>query len=179
MSISSNSASTDSDSPKLSVRFADNKFYPSDPATILDFIKRLAEYEKLAHEVVADVSSIEATLFPKNGTPSAEVLIASLDERPVGFALFFPNYSTFLARSGIHLEDLFVLPEERGKGIGEALLNAVAKVALDRKAGRLEWAVLDWNEPAIQFYRKKGAVPMNEWTTFRLSGQALIDTQQR
>ena len=140
-------------------------------AVILDMIRGLASYEKLEHAVVATEAQLVQTLFgPK---PAAEVLLASWQGEWVGFALFFSNYSTFLARPGIYLEDLFVKPHARGKGIGAALLGEIAKMAVDRGCGRVEWAVLDWNEPSIAFYKKLGAVPMDEWTVFRLTGDAL------
>ena len=144
---------------------------PADVALILALIKELAEYERLSHEVVATESQISATLFGER--PVCEVLIASLDGTPVGFALFFPNYSTFLGRPGLYLEDLFVRPEVRGKGYGRALLVRLAQIAQERGCGRMEWAVLDWNEPAIQFYRKLGATPMEEWTVFRLTSDGI------
>ena len=143
----------------------------ADVPLILDLIRGLAEYEKLSHEVVATEDSLAATLF---GEPRrAEVVIAELDSRPVGFALFFHSYSTFLARPGIYLEDLYVLPEYRGRGAGKALLAHLARIAIDRGCGRFEWSVLDWNEPAIGFYRSLGAVPMTGWTVNRLTGEAL------
>jgi GNAT superfamily N-acetyltransferase len=142
-----------------------------DVATILAFIRALADYEKLSHEVIADEERLRATLF---GTrPAAEVLIAESSGRPVGFALFFTNYSTFLAKPGLYLEDLFVLPEARGDGVGGALMAALAKLCLDRDYGRFEWSVLDWNEPAIKFYRRLGAIPLDAWTGQRLTGAAL------
>ena len=144
---------------------------PEDVPTILRFIRMLAEYEKLTHMVVADEQKLRDTLFGPR--PFAEVLIARLDGAPAGFALFFHNYSTFLAKPGVYLEDLFVLPELRGKGVGKALLRALASIAKDRDCGRLEWSVLDWNEPAIGFYRSLGAVGMEEWTVNRLTGDAL------
>jgi GNAT superfamily N-acetyltransferase len=144
---------------------------PADAPLILTFIRELAAYEKLAHEVVADEAAIAETLF--GSKPSAEVVIAELANEPVGFALFFTNYSTFLGRPGIYLEDLFVRPDARGHGAGHALLSHLAKLAVDRSCGRLEWAVLDWNKPAIGFYEKLGATPRSEWTTYRLSGDAL------
>jgi len=145
---------------------------PSDTKTILELIRQLAVYEKLLHEVTGDEALLERHLFGPR--PSAEVLIAERGGEPVGFALFFPTFSTFLARPGIWLEDLFVVPEARGQGIGKALLTKVAEIAHERGCGRLEWTVLDWNEPAIGFYRKLGAVPMNDWTTYRLTGEALM-----
>jgi len=138
---------------------------------ILAFIKGLAEYERLSHDVVADEKTLRQTLFSKR--VYAEVIIARYGGKPAGFALFFHNYSTFLGRPGIYLEDLFVWPEYRNKGIGRALLVHLAKLAQKRKCGRLEWAVLNWNEPAIKFYKKLGAVPMSEWTVFRVAGEAL------
>lgn len=143
----------------------------ADVPEILRLIRALADYEKLAHDVVATESALAETLFgPK---PAAEVLIAEEGGRAVGFALFFQNYSTFLARPGIYLEDLFVEPASRGHGVGKALLKAVARLAVERKCGRLEWAVLDWNEPAIGFYRSLGAQPMADWTVMRVTGGAL------
>jgi len=134
---------------------------------ILTFIRGLAEYEKLAHTCVASEESLRKTLFgPK---PYAEVLIARLDNHPVGFALFFHNYSTFLAKPGIYLEDVFVLPEHRGVGVGKALLKRVAQIARERDCGRLEWSVLDWNAPAIEFYKRIGATVMNDWRICRMT----------
>ncbi|MBL7976829.1 MAG: GNAT family N-acetyltransferase [Bacteroidetes Order II. Incertae sedis bacterium] len=152
----------------FSIRFA----HIQDVPVILRFIQELAEYEKLAHEVVATEARLQETLFGDH--PAAEVVMALEQQTPVGFALFFLNYSTFLARPGIFLEDLFIQPSHRGKGYGEALLRYLAALAVKRKCGRLEWSVLDWNQPAISFYRKMGAIPMDEWTTFRVSGEALI-----
>lgn len=142
-----------------------------DVGTILGFIRELADYEKLSHEVVATEEKLKATLFGDN--PGAEVLLAEHDGTPAGFALFFPNYSTFLAQPGIYLEDLYVKPEFRGKGIGQALLRRLAQIALDRDCGRLEWWVLDWNEPALRFYEKLGAESMTDWTVQRVSGEGL------
>lgn len=138
---------------------------------ILRFIQGLAEYEKLRDECVATEEKLRATLFEEH--PAAEVLIATVDEVPSGFALFFHNYSTFLAQRGIFLEDLFVIPEARGSGVGYALLASLARIAIERDCGRLEWNVLDWNDPAISFYERIGAVPMDQWTTFRMAGNAL------
>jgi GNAT superfamily N-acetyltransferase len=143
----------------------------ADVPTILGFIQTLAEYEKLSHACVATATDLRQHLFGPR--PAAEVLIASLDETPVGFALFFGSFSTFLAKPGIYLEDLFVLPGARGHGVGKALLAAVARMAVQRDSGRLEWAVLDWNDPAIGFYKKAGAVPMDDWTTMRVTGETL------
>jgi GNAT superfamily N-acetyltransferase len=142
-----------------------------DVPLILTFIRELADYEKLAHEVVAEAEGLSETLFGRQ--PRAEVLIAELDRAPAGFALFFHNYSTFLGRPGIFLEDLFVRPEFRGRGVGRALLGRLAAIATSRGCGRLEWAVLDWNESAIGFYRKLGATAMSDWTVYRLTGEPL------
>ena len=143
----------------------------NDSALILSFIQGLAEYEKLAHEVVATEQDLRNTLFGVK--PSAEVLIAEYMGKPAGFALFFPSYSTFLARAGIYLEDLFVLPEFRGHGIGKTLLSQLAGLAVERNMGRLDWSVLDWNEPAIKFYEQIGARGLSDWTQYRLDGDAL------
>lgn len=143
----------------------------ADTPEILMFIKKLAVYEKLEHSVVATEDQLKATLFgPKS---VAEVLFAESEGRKIGFALFFHNYSTFLAKPGIYLEDLFVLPEFRGIGAGKALLKHLAKLTVERDCGRLEWAVLDWNKPAIDFYDSVGAKPMAEWITYRLTGESL------
>ena len=144
---------------------------------ILRFIEDLAVYERLRDKCVATVDKLDATLFSER--PAAEVLIARLDGDPVGFALFFHNYSTFLAQPGIYLEDLFVNPEARGEGVGYALLAALAGIAVERNCGRLEWAVLDWNELAIDFYRRIGAQAMDEWTSFRMTGDALTGLAER
>ncbi len=147
---------------------------PRDVPTICALIRELARYEKLEHEVVATEDEIRTSLFGP-GAPQAEVLVVDPPEagRVVGFALFFHNYSTFLGRRGLYLEDLFVLPEHRRQGYGAALFRALARVAVDRGCGRFEWAVLDWNEPAIGFYRSLGAPPMPEWRICRLTGEAL------
>lgn len=138
---------------------------------VLAFIRELADYEKLLHEVVADEATLRRSLF---GTPRhAEVVFASLDGEPVGFALFFHNFSTFLGRPGIYLEDLYVRPAARGQGIGRALLAHLARLAVERGCGRLEWNVLDWNEPSIRFYRGLGARSMDAWKLFRLAGDDL------
>jgi GNAT superfamily N-acetyltransferase len=144
---------------------------PDDVPLILALIRGLAEYERLAHECVATEEGLRETLFGER--PQAEVVIARLGEAPAGFALFFHNYSTFLARRGLYLEDLFVFPEFRGRGVGEALLAHLARLAVERQCGRFEWWVLDWNEPAIRFYERLGAAPMRDWTVFRLTGEAL------
>ena len=143
----------------------------ADVPLILAFIRGLATYEKLLHEVVATEDTLGRTLFGE--TPAAHVVIAEEDGQPAGFALYFFNYSTFLARPGLYLEDLFVKPEFRGGGTGKALLLHLAKVANARGCGRMEWAVLDWNEPAKGFYRKLGAVPLDDWRVMRLTGAAL------
>jgi len=142
-----------------------------DLSLILSFIKKLAEYEKLSHLVVATEDLLHDALFGPR--PVAEVIIANWNDEPVGFALFFHNFSTFLGRRGIYLEDLFVDPPHRGKGIGKALLIHLAKIAKERDCGRFEWAVLDWNQPSIDFYKGLGAAPLDDWTLFRLAGDAL------
>jgi GNAT superfamily N-acetyltransferase len=144
---------------------------PSDVIALLQLIRGLAEYEKLSHEVSATADGLHAALFGPR--PVAEAVLARLGETPVGFAVFFHNFSTFVGRPGIYLEDLFVLPEHRGKGIGKALLLYVAELANERGCGRLEWAVLDWNKPAIEFYRGLGARAMDEWTLYRVTGEPL------
>jgi len=143
----------------------------ADVPIILTFIEKLADYERLSHEVVATEELLRKTLFGRMRT--AEVVIGYLAREPVGFALFFHNYSTFLGRPGIYIEDLFVDESHRRRGFGKALLLYVARLARERDCGRLEWAVLDWNEPAINFYKKLGATPMNEWTVFRVTGENL------
>lgn len=144
---------------------------PSDAALVLEFIRELAAYEKLSHQVIATVEEVRETLFGER--PAAESLIAEIDGAPAGFAVFFSNYSTFLARPGIYLEDLFVRPELRRRGVGRALFTHLARLAVERRCGRFEWSVLDWNEPAIAFYRSLGAEPLSDWTVFRLTGEAL------
>jgi GNAT superfamily N-acetyltransferase len=144
---------------------------PDDVPLILHFIRSLARYEKLEDRVVATEDLLRATLF---GQPRfAEVLIAEEEAGPVGFALFFHNYSTFLAQPGIYLEDLYVEPEARGRGYGKALLARLAALAKERNCGRVEWAVLDWNTPSIDFYKALGAVAQDDWTVYRLTGEAL------
>lgn len=143
----------------------------ADVPLILAFIRDLATYEKLAHEVVATEEVLHRTLF--GPSPAAHVLIAEVNGQPAGFALYFFNYSTFLAKPGLYLEDLFVKPEFRGDGTGKALLLHLAKIANARGCGRMEWAVLDWNEPAKGFYKKLGAVPLEDWRVMRLTGAAL------
>jgi GNAT superfamily N-acetyltransferase len=143
----------------------------ADTAEIARLIRGLAEYERLTHMVTLDDEQLREHLFGQH--PYAEVLLAEDAGKVVGFALFFHNYSTFASNPGIYLEDLFVEPEHRGKGHGKALLRALASVAVERGCGRMDWCVLDWNEPAIRFYRSLGAGPMDEWTTYRLTGEAL------
>lgn len=142
----------------------------NDCAEILNFINLLAEYEKMQNEVVATEELLKEWIFEKK---KAEVIFAVEDGKKVGFALFFHNFSTFLGRAGIYLEDLFVLPEFRGKGYGKALLQRLAAIAVERGCGRLEWACLDWNKPSIDFYLSLGAKPMDIWTTYRLDGETL------
>ena len=150
----------------MQIRYAERK----DTAIILNFIKELALYENMLDQVVATEELLEEWLFDKK---AAEVLLAVEDGREVGFALFFHNFSTFLGRAGIYLEDLFVLPEFRGRGFGKALLRKLAQTAIERGCGRLEWACLDWNKPSIDFYLSLGAKPMDEWTVYRLTGDTL------
>ncbi len=144
----------------------------ADVKLILQFITGLGEYEKLGHEIVATEEKLLDSIFRKK---MAEVIIGEYDGKPVGFALFFFNYSTFLGQAGIYLEDLFIIPEMRGKGFGKKMLSHLAKLAVERDCGRLEWACLDWNEPAICFYKNLGATPQNEWTVYRLKGEMLLD----
>jgi GNAT superfamily N-acetyltransferase len=145
----------------------------ADVPVILAFIKKLADYERLSHEVTATEESLSHTLFGRRKT--AEVAIGYFKRQPVCFTLFFHNYSTFLGRPGIYIEDLYVDEPFRRRGFGRALLRYVARLAVERQCGRLEWSVLDWNEPAIQFYEKLGAVAMREWTVFRLTGESLTE----
>ena len=151
----------------LAIRYATSTDVPA----VLAFIRELADYERLAHEVVADEPQLRATLFGVR--PAAEVLIAELAGEPVGFALFFQSYSTFLAKPGLYLEDLFVRPAARKHGVGRALMSALARIAIQRHYGRFEWSVLDWNEPALKFYAGLGAMPMNQWMVQRLTGSPL------
>ncbi len=153
--------------PDVTIHFAIEKEVP----LILSLIRGIADYEKLSHEVVATEEVLRNSLFGKN--KFAEVLIAEYKNETAGFALFFHNFSTFLGKPGIYLEDLFVKPELRGKGIGKILLTYLGKIAIERDCGRVEWSVLDWNEPAIKFYKNLGAQPMDEWTVFRVSGEAI------
>lgn len=146
----------------------------ADVSLIREFIRGLATYEKLLHECEATDDQLARTLFPADGSaPAAQVIIGEIDGAPAGFALYFFNYSTFLAQPGLYLEDLFVLPAHRGSGLGKALLLHLARIANTRGCGRMEWSVLDWNKPAIDFYLRLGARPMDEWTTFRMDRQTL------
>ncbi len=142
-----------------------------DAPVILSLIKGLAEYEKLSHEVIATEELLRDTLF--GARTVAEIILGDYDGEPVSFALFFHNYSTFLGRPGIYLEDLFVKPEMRRRGFGKVMLAYVAYLAKERQCGRLEWSVLDWNEPALKFYKSIGAVPMDEWTVHRVTGEGI------
>jgi GNAT superfamily N-acetyltransferase len=155
------------------IRKAEKKDVP----LVLDFIKKLAEYERLSHEVVATESDLDKYLFGEEKV--AEVLLGYEEEQPVGFALYFRNFSTFLGKPGIYLEDLFVLEEHRGKGYGTKLLASLASIAMERDCGRLEWAVLDWNEPSIEFYKSLGARLMNEWIVNRVTGESLVNLAAR
>ena len=143
-----------------------------DVPLILYFIRSLAEYEHMADEVVATEALLQEWIFEKR---KAEVIFALEDGKETGFALFFHNFSTFLGRAGIYLEDLFVLPEYRGKGYGKGLIQTLARIAVERGCGRLEWWCLDWNTPSIEFYRSLGAVPMDEWTVYRITGNTLLE----
>lgn len=155
------------------VRFSIRPAQIQDCGLILDLVKELAEYEKLTHEVKATVEDYEQQLF--GDRPCAEVLIGQEGSTPVGFALFFHNFSTFLGRPGIYLEDLFVRPPYRGRGYGKALLSHLGKIALERGCGRVEWSVLDWNAPAIEFYRSLGARQLKEWLINRIDGDGIRD----
>ena len=152
---------------KESYKFEIRPAQRGDVAIILELIRELATYERAPNEVTATEEQLVDVLFGPR--PAAEVLLAFDEETPVGFAVFFHNFSTWLGQPGLYLEDLFVRPEQRGKGYGRALLVHLAKIAHERGCGRMEWAVLDWNEPAIQFYKKLGALPRDEWTVFRLT----------
>ena len=156
---------------KLTFRYAVRKDIP----LILQFIRDLAEYEKLLDEVVADEATLEEWIFDQK---KAEVIFAMEKGKEVGFALFFHNFSTFLGRAGLYLEDLFVLPEYRGKGYGKQILQKLASIAVQRKCGRLEWWCLDWNQSSIDFYLPLGAEPMSDWTVYRISGDTLQDLAQ-
>jgi GNAT superfamily N-acetyltransferase len=157
----------------ISTKFADYKlrFAESDDVPlILEFIKELADYEKMLTDVVATEEGLRESLFQKK---MAEVIIGEFKNQPVGFALFFHNFSTFLGKPGIYLEDLYVKPKMRGKGFGKIILSFLAQLVIDRNCGRLEWWCLDWNKPSIEFYKQLGAVPMEEWTVYRVCDEAL------
>lgn len=151
----------------IEFRYAEKK----DVGLILNFIKQLADYEKMLHEVVATEELLTEWIFNQK---KAEVIFVMENHTEVGFSLFFHNFSTFLGRSGIYLEDLFILPKCRGKGYGKATLRQLAKIAVERECGRLEWWCLDWNKPSINFYLSMGAIPMDDWTVYRLSGETLM-----
>ena len=153
--------------PRITIRPATS----DDISLILTFIRELAEYEKLAHEVVAREDDFHDALFGER--PVVEAVIASVGEHPVGYALYFRNFSTFLGKPGLYLEDLYVRPSARGQGVGRALFEYLARIVVERGWGRFEWSVLDWNAPSIAFYKKMGATAMDEWTGFRLTGKAL------
>jgi GNAT superfamily N-acetyltransferase len=157
----------------IDIRKAEERDLP----LILEFIQALAEYERLRDACVATEQKLRDTLF--SSPPAAEVIIARVDGEPMGFALFFHSYSTFLAQRGIYLEDLFVKPAARGQGVGFALLSELARIAVERNCGRLEWAVLDWNQLAIDFYKRIGAVPLDDWNIFRLTGDSLVRVARR
>lgn len=154
----------------MSIQISFRTAQREDAALILQFVKELAAYEKMSDEVVADVATLAEWIFDKQ---KAEVIFAMEDGKEVGFALYFHNFSTFLGRAGIYLEDLYVKPEYRGKGYGKALLKKLASIAVERGCGRLEWWCLDWNKPSIDFYRSLGAEPMSDWTTYRIAGDTL------
>jgi GNAT superfamily N-acetyltransferase len=163
-----------SDEPKIPKKIAIREATVADVPLILYFVRELAIYEKLFEDVEATEESLKRTLFPDSGPAAvARVLIGELDGKPEGFTVYFFNYSTFLSMNGIFLEDLFVKPASRGYGLGKALLLALAKIAVDRGCGRMDWSVLDWNKPSIEFYKALGAVAMDDWTTFRLTGDSL------
>jgi GNAT superfamily N-acetyltransferase len=161
------------DSPGFQIKSATE----SDVPVILSFVKKLARYERLSHEVVATAELLRETLF--GSRQQAEVAIGYLEATPVGFVLFFYNYSTFLGKPGLYIEDLYVDEEYRRRGYGRALLLHVARLAKERRCGRLEWSVLDWNKPAIDFYKKLGALPMSDWTVFRITGKSLDELADR
>lgn len=158
----------DTNIPNLKIRFATEE----DNSLILTFIKELADYENLLHEVVATEEILYQSLFVKK---QAEVIISEYNNEPVGFALFFHNFSTFLGKANLYLEDLYVRPSVRGLGIGKTLLSALGKIAIDRDCGRLDWWCLDWNKSSIDFYKSMGAIPMDEWTVYRVEGDALVN----
>lgn len=155
-----------SSQPQFTIRPA----RPNEAGVVLDFIRKLADYEKCSDEVVADEATLYHSLFVER---SAEVIFGEEDGEVIGFALFFHNFSTFLGRKGLYLEDLFILPEKRGRGYGKAMLKYLGNLALERRCGRMEWICLDWNKPALSVYRSIGAVPLDEWTVQRLTEPAL------
>jgi len=157
---------------ELSLRFAT----PDDIPVILEFIKELADFEKLSHEVVATEKMLKKSLFGER--PMAEVIIADYLSKPVGFSLFFHNFSTFLGRPGLYIEDLYIKPEHRGMGIGKTILKYLAKLAVERDCGRLEWWVLNWNINALNFYNELGAQAMDQWTVFRITGETLSNLSE-
>ena len=163
---------TDTKLPGFKLRFAEEQ----DVSLIFRFIKGLAEYENMLDKVVATEDMLKESLFKRK---VAEVIIGEYEGEPAGFVLFFHNYSTFLGQPGIYIEDLYVSPELRGKGIGKAMLSFIAKLAVERDCGRVEWACLDWNEPSIQFYKQMGAAPMDEWTVYRVCDSALAELAAR
>ncbi|MGI6771947.1 MAG: GNAT family N-acetyltransferase [Acutalibacteraceae bacterium] len=152
--------------PELTFRYATRE----DTGLVLQFIKELADYEKMSDDVVADEKTLEYWIFDKQ---KAEVFFALEDGKEVGFALYFHNFSTFVGRAGIYLEDIYIKPEYRGKGYGKAMLKKIASIAVERGCGRLEWMCLNWNKPSIEFYQSLGAIPMSEWTVYRISGDTL------
>ena len=158
--------------PEINFRYAGR----SDVPLILGFVKELAEYEKLQDEVVADEKTLEEWLFDRQ---KAEVIFALEDGKEIGYALFFHNFSTFLGRAGIYLEDLYIQPEYRGRGHGKGLLKKLASIAVERGCGRLEWSCLDWNRPSIDFYLSLGAQPMSDWTVYRLAGSTLTELAEQ
>ncbi len=158
--------------PEINFRYAGR----SDVPLILRFVKELAEYEKLQDEVVADEKTLEEWLFDRQ---KAEVIFALEDGKEIGYALFFHNFSTFLGRAGIYLEDLYIQPEYRGRGHGKGLLKKLASIAVERGCGRLEWSCLDWNRPSIDFYLSLGAQPMSDWTVYRLAGSTLTELAEQ
>lgn len=147
-----------------------------DAALVLSFIKKIADYEKMSDQVIATVETLEEFVFERN---AAQVFLAEYNDEPAGFALFFENFSTFIGRTGLYLEDLFVDPDKRGLGIGKALFQAVAAEAERRGCQRMEWTCLDWNTPSIEFYRRMGAISMDEWTTYRLAGKTIKEAVQK
>ena len=155
-----------SSQPQFTIRPA----RPNEAGVVLDFIRKLADYEKCSDEVVADEATLYHSLFVER---SAEVIFGEEDGEVIGFALFFHNFSTFLGRKGLYLEDLFILPEKRGRGYGKAMLKYLGNLALERRCGRMEWICLDWNKPALSVYRSIGSVPLDEWTVQRLTEPAL------